>query len=184
VPSPPPILIRGARVTLRPLRMDELDASWATRKRLHETDPTVMPVLPRYEALRERFERSGVMREGTVDLAIDVGGRRIGEIQTYVPPTRAIESGTYEVGIMIDDPAQRGKGIGTEATRIMVGWLFAERGAQRVNMPTVRGNTAMRTVLERLGFTAGQTVRELGQEFLLYSVTRDAWSIRAATRLA
>ena len=183
MPSPQRIVIRGERVTLRPLRMDELDASWATRKRLHETDPTVMPVLPRHEALRERFERSGVMRDGAVDLAIDVGGRRIGEIQTYVPPTRAIEPGTYEVGIMIDDAAERGRGIGTEATRLMVGWLFAEHGAQRVNMPTAAGNTAMRTVLERLGFSASQTVRELGQEFLLYSVTRDAWTMRAATRL-
>jgi len=169
------ILIRGDRVTLRPLRMDELDASWATRRRLHETDPTVMPALPTLEALRERFEHSGVMRDRAVDLAIDVGGRRIGEIQTYVPPGRAIEPGTYEVGIMIDDPADRGKGVGTEATRLMVGRLFAECGAHRVNMPTAPGNTAMRTVLERLGFTADRTVHDLGQDFLLYSVTRDAW---------
>jgi aminoglycoside 6'-N-acetyltransferase len=177
------IVIRGERVTLRPLRMDELEASWATRKRLHETDPTVMPVMPARETLRERFEHSGVMRDGAVDLAIAIGGRRIGEIQTYVPPGREIDSGTHEVGIMIDDPADRGKGVGTEATRLMVDWLFAEQGATRVNMPTVAGNTAMRTVLERLGFAAEETVHELGQDFLLYSVTRDAWTTRAATRL-
>jgi RimJ/RimL family protein N-acetyltransferase len=155
--------------------MDELDASWETRKRLHESDPTVMPALPTRESLRERFQHSGVMRDGSVDLALEVGGRRIGEIQTYVPPGRAIESGTFEVGIVIDDPAERGKGIGTEATRLMVGWLFAEQGAAQVNMPTAEGNRAMRTVLERLGFTADGTVRDLGQEFVLYSVTRERW---------
>ena len=176
------IRIAGARVTLRPLRMDELDASWEIRKRLHEADPTVMPALPALEALRGRFENSGVMRDGAVDLAIEVGGRRLGEIQTYVPPGRAIEPGTFEVGIMIDDPAERGKGIGTEATRLMVEWLFSQ-GATRVNMPTAATNTAMRTVLERLGFAAEGTVRDLGQEFLLYSVTREAWATRAAKRL-
>jgi RimJ/RimL family protein N-acetyltransferase/predicted N-acetyltransferase YhbS len=135
-----------------------------------------MPAMPDREELRARFERSGVMRDGFVDLAIEVDGRRIGEIQTYVPGGRRIEPGTYEVGIMIDDPGERGKGIGTEATRLMVGWLFAERGATRVNMPTAPTNAAMRTVLERLGFSAEQTVHDLGQDFLLYSVTRDAWS--------
>src|SRR5690348_507200 len=99
--------------------MDELDASWATRQRLHETNPSVMPALPARESLRRRFERSGVMHEGAVDLAIEVGGRRIGEIQTYMPPGRAVEPATFEVGIVIDDSAERGKGIGTEATYLM-----------------------------------------------------------------
>ena len=175
------IRIEGPNVTVRPLRMDELEASWETRKRLHETDRTVMPALPVREALRARFERSGVMRDGAVDLAIEVDGRRVGEIQTYVPPGRKIEPGTFEVGIMIDDPSERGKGIGTEATRLMVGWLFAEVGATRVNMPTAPSNTAMRTVLERLGFAADGTVHDLGQDFLLYSVTPESWrTVRAA----
>jgi len=169
------IRLQGPRVTIRPLRMDELDASWEARSRLHEIDPAAMPVLPSREALRERFERSGAMRDGAVDLAIEVGGRRIGEIQTYVPPGRTIEPGTFEVGIAIDDPAERGQGLGTEATRLMVSWLFADRGATRVNMPTAESNRAMRTVLERLGFSTDGAVQDLGQEFLLYSVTRDAW---------
>jgi ribosomal protein S18 acetylase RimI-like enzyme len=92
-----------------------------------------------------------------------------------MPPGREVEPGTFEVGIAIDDPAERGHGIGTEATRLMVGWLFAEHGATQVNMPTAEGNRAMRTVLERLGFSADGTVHDLGQEFLLYSVTREAW---------
>lgn len=171
----PRIRIEGRRVTIRPLRMDELEASWQTRKRLHETDPKAMPAMPDRADLRARFERSGVMREGFVDLALEAGGRRVGEIQTYVPGSRPIEPGTYEVGIMIDDPGDRGQGLGTEATRLMVGWLFAERGAERVNMPTAPTNAAMRAVLERLGFTADQTVHDLGQEFLLYSVTHDGW---------
>jgi RimJ/RimL family protein N-acetyltransferase len=113
-----------------------------------------------------------------VDLASEVDGRKIGEIQTYVPPGRALPTGAFEVGIGIDDPSLRGKGYGTEAVRLFVGWLFSGLGATRVHMPTVPNNIAMRTVLERLGFVAEGMTNELGLEFVFYVVTRDAW-IRA-----
>jgi RimJ/RimL family protein N-acetyltransferase len=172
------VRIEGARVTLRPLAMSELDASLAARE---AADPTVHPTKPDRERLRVRFERSGLLQDGALDLAIDVGGRRIGEIQTYRPPERELPEGAYEVGIMIDDPEQRGRGYGREAVELLVGWLFAEADATRVHMPTVEGNAAMRTVLERLGFHADGVVRDHGQEFLFYVVTRDEWS-RAGAR--
>jgi RimJ/RimL family protein N-acetyltransferase len=80
------------------------------------------------------------------------------------------------VGIGIDDPSLRGRGYGTEAVRLLVGWLFSDMGATRVHMPAVPTNVAMRTVLERLGFVAEGTVHELGLEFVFYVVTRGAWS--------
>jgi RimJ/RimL family protein N-acetyltransferase len=169
------IRLEGDRVTIRPLRMDEFEASWTSRLQM---DPTVLPVMPERDALLARFERSGIMQDGAVDLAIEVDGRKIGEIQTYVPPGRALPTGAFEVGIGIDDPSLRGKGYGTEAVRLFVGWLFSGLGATRVHMPTVPNNIAMRTVLERLGFVAEGMTNELGLEFVLYVVTRDAW-IRA-----
>jgi RimJ/RimL family protein N-acetyltransferase len=167
------IRLEGDRVTIRPLRMDEFEASWASRLQL---DPTVQPVMPQRDALFARFEGSGIMLDGAVDLAIEVDGIKIGEIQTYVPPGRALPPGAFEVGIGIEDPSLRGKGYGTEAVRLFVGWLFAVKGATRVHMPTVPTNTAMRTVLERLGFVAEGTTNELGLEFVFYVVTRDAWT--------
>jgi RimJ/RimL family protein N-acetyltransferase len=167
------IRLEGDRVTIRPLRMDEFEASWSSRLQLN---PTVQPVMPERDALLARFERSGIMQDGAVDLAIEVDGRKIGEIQTYVPPGRALLTGAFEVGIGINDPSHRGKGYGTEAVRLFVGWLFAQMGATRVRMPTVPTNTAMRTVVERLGFVAEGTTNELGHEFMFYVVTRDAWT--------
>jgi RimJ/RimL family protein N-acetyltransferase len=167
------IRLEGDRVTIRPLRMDEFEASWTNRLQL---DPTVQPVMPERDALLARFERSGTMPPGAVHPAIAAHGRKIGEIQTYVPPDRALPTGAFEVGIGIEDPSLRGKGYGTEAVRLFVGWLFAVKGATRVAMPTVPTNTAMRTVLERLGFVAEGTTNELGLEFMFYFVTRDAWT--------
>ena len=170
------VRIEGKRVTLRPLLLDELDASLASRE---AADRTVHPVKPDREKLKARFERSGTMQDGAIDLAIDVGGVRIGEIQTYVPPGRELPPGAYEVGIMIED-GLRGRGYGSEAVALLVGWLF-ENGATRVHMPTVETNLAMRTVLERLGFRREGTINDMGIEFLFYVVARDEFAARLAS---
>jgi RimJ/RimL family protein N-acetyltransferase len=170
------VRIEGDRITLRPLALDELDASIASRE---AADRTAHPVKPDRERLRARFERSGVLQDGAIDLAIDRDGVRIGEMQTYVPPTRELPPGAYEVGIMLDEE-ERGRGYGTEAVQLFLGWLFDEQGATRVHMPTVESNTAMRTVLERLGFRSEGTVHDLGIDFCFYCITRDEF--RAARR--
>ncbi|HEV2591486.1 MAG TPA: GNAT family N-acetyltransferase [Gaiellaceae bacterium] len=167
------VRIEGQRITLRPLRLDELDASIAERE---AADRNAHPTKPDREQLAARFARSGLMRDGAIDLAIDLDGVRIGEIQTYVPPERELPAGAYEVGIMITESA-RGKGHGTEAVELFVRWLFAN-GATRVHMPTVESNVAMRTVLERLGFRQEGTVHDMGIEFLFYVVTPDEFAAR------
>ena len=168
------IRIEGERVVLRPLSMDEFEASWAARL---EAEPWEQPVMPARDVLRARFERSGILENGVLDLAIEVEGRNIGEIQTYDPGDRPLPPGVFEVGISIEEP-MRGKGYGTEAVRMLVGWLFSDRGATRVNMPTVSGNVAMRTVAERLGFEADGAIRYEGLEFVFYVLTRERWADR------
>lgn len=157
------VRIEGDRITLRPLALAELDASLAARE---AADRTAHPVKPDRDKLKVRFERSGLMQDGAIDLAIDLDGARIGEIQTYVPPERELPPGAYEVGIMLDEDV-RGRGYGTEAVTLLVDWLFAH-GATRVHMPTVESNTAMRTVLERLGFHVEGVVRDMGIDFMFY----------------
>jgi RimJ/RimL family protein N-acetyltransferase len=166
------IRLEGELVTLRPLSMDEFDQEWANRL---EMDPSVQPIMPTRDALRVRFERSGLMEGGTLDLAIEVAGRMIGGIQTYVPPDRTLPSGAFEIGIVIDEPSMRGKGYGTEAVSLLVGWLFSHADATRIHMPTVPDNVAMRRVAERLGFEADGTIRYEGHEFVFYVLTRERW---------
>ncbi|MGA9159273.1 MAG: GNAT family protein [Actinomycetota bacterium] len=166
------IRLEGERVTLRPLSMDEFEREWANRL---EIDPSVQPIMPTRDALRVRFERSGIMDSGALDLAIEVDGRKVGGIQTYLPPDRTLPSGAFEIGIVIDEPSMRGKGTGTEAVRLLVRWLFSHAGATRIHMPTVPDNVAMRTVAERLGFEADGMIRYEGQEFVFLVLTRERW---------
>jgi RimJ/RimL family protein N-acetyltransferase len=168
------IRLEGELVILRPLSMDEFDQEWANRL---EMDPSVQPIMPTRDALRVRFERSGIMEGGALDLAIEVDGRMIGGIQTYVPPDRTLPSGAFEIGIVIEEPSMRGRGYGTEAVRLLVGWLFSHAEATQIHMPTVPDNVAMRTVAERLGFEADGTIRYEGQEFDFYVLTRERWVV-------
>jgi RimJ/RimL family protein N-acetyltransferase len=165
--------VEGDHVSLRPLRTDEFEAAWEARL---DAVPSVQPILPKRDDLWARFARSGILQDGKLDLAIEVEGRCIGEIQTYLPPGRALPPGAFEVGIAIYARSMRGRGYGTEAVRLLVDWLFAEAHAIRVHMPTVPDNVAMRTVLERLGFATEGTIQELDQEFMLYVVTRASWA--------
>src|SRR2546428_556524 len=80
------VVIRGERVVLRPFRPEELD-QWHRARMASADDRTRFPVgPPDPERLRERVERSGELREGELDLAVEVDGRLIGEIGTYAEP--------------------------------------------------------------------------------------------------
>lgn len=75
--------------------------------------------------------RSGTFHGGRVDLAIEVEGKLVGEIQTYAPTDRQLPPATYDLGVALYDPQDRRRGFGTQAVRLLVGWLFGI-GADRV----------------------------------------------------
>jgi len=64
---------------------------------------------------------------------------------------------TAEFGITIGDPAERGHGYGTEATRLLCGWAFAELGVHNIWLDTVSTNPAPIRACAEAGF------REIGR---------------------
>jgi RimJ/RimL family protein N-acetyltransferase len=167
------------RVILRPLRLDELDAVLAARDRLG-IGPQFGGAPPRAR-LRRRLTRSGRLARGHLDLAVEVDGRLIGEIQARGRPAQTLPPGVFELGILLYDPADRGRGFGREAVALLTGWLFEQAGAARVQAGTAVDNAAMRRVLERLGFACEGVMRGFVPEgsgrtdFALYAVTSGDW---------
>lgn len=168
------IVIRGSRVLLRALRPAEIDGEW---RAMVTADPMAIAELPEEAGFRARLQRSGQMRNGWLDLAIDLDGTSIGRIQTFVPPGRPIPPGTYEVGIGLRDNA-RGKGHGREALALLTDWLFEHAAAQVVEAPTDPANTAMRTVFQRVGWTLVGTLTEYDRQWVMYRITRREWEAR------
>jgi ribosomal-protein-alanine N-acetyltransferase len=170
-----PVVLRGRRVTLRPIRADELDVVYAGLL-AHAGDT---PFRPNRARLRRRIEQSGLLTRGRLMLGIDVDGRLVGDIAARQSPD-ALPPGVFDVGIDLFDPADRGRGYGTEAVALLTDHLFAELGAARVQGSTEVSNTAMRRVFERLGFVEEGVMRAFmpradgaRDDYVLYARTID-----------
>jgi RimJ/RimL family protein N-acetyltransferase len=168
-----PVRIEGIHVVLRPLEPHELDAWEASWPAMPQG---AAPYPPSRDRLRERIARSGTWWGRSLDLAIEGEGRLIGQIGVYEPPSGPLPEGVHQFGIMLFDPADRGRGFGTEAVRLLCDWLFREQSATRVEAGTLPANEAMRGVLSRLGFVAAGTEVEHDVEYLLFALDRATWA--------
>jgi [ribosomal protein S5]-alanine N-acetyltransferase len=168
-------------VTLRAFRRDELDVVWEARKRRPTPTSPITPGTRR--AIQRQIERSGRLYDGFLRLAVDVDGELAGEIDARCP-ANAFPPGVFEIGIELYADEDRGRGYGTEALRLLVERLFAREGAERVQASTAAENTAMRRVLEKLGFLYEGTLRgfmpsdEGREDYVLYAVTPADWAMR------
>ena len=168
------IQIRGSRLLLRALRPAEIDEEWHA---MVTADPMTIAELPDEARFRDRLHHSGRMRDGWLDLAIDLDGTSIGRIQTFVPPGRPLPPGTFEVGIGLREDA-RGQGHGREALALLTDWLFERAAAQAVEAPTDPANAAMRAVFRRVGWTLAGTLTEFDRQWVMYRITRREWQAR------
>lgn len=103
------------------------------------------------ERLRRQIERNPTLADGGfVALAVERDGVVVGDIQARCPK-HGFPPGVCEIGITLFASA-RGKGVGKEAVALFTEHLLAE-GQERVQATTAVDNTAMRRVLEAVGYT-------------------------------
>ena len=171
--------IVGTRVRLRSLTLDDVEPLAAAR----EADETSFG--PRGEEartrLREQIQQGATLENGEyLDLAVEADGRLVGDVQARMPP-RAWPAGVCEIGILLFADA-RGQGYGREAVTLFTEYLFGE-GLERVQASTAAGNTAMRRVLELVGYAFEGVLRSYGptpdggrEDYAMYAATRGTWS--------
>ena len=170
------VVIRGQRLVLRSLRPAEIEAEWQA---MMTADPVAVAELPDEAEFRARLSRSGQLRDGWLDLAVDVGGKSVGRIQTFVPPDRPLAPGTFDLGIGLQRD-MRGQGYGREAVTLLTDWLFEHAGAQLVEAGTDPANHAMRAVFRHVGWQEDGTLTEVGRDWLMYRITRQQWQAAGA----
>ena len=135
------IVLRGERVLLRPGRPEDAD-----------------------RLVRIRKELEVARRWGSVDIEEEVGEEFIGTDEGFVIEVDGEVVGAIEYGEE-DDPMYRhanmdiflatsrhGRGLGTEAIRVLARYLFEERGHHRLTIdPAADNATAIRSY-EKVGF--------------------------------
>ncbi len=167
------IELRGELVTVRPLRLQEIDrviqdsvSSWVALGADPQTESG---------KLRARLERSGELTEHGLDLGIEVGGRLVGNVQAR---SDALPTGAFELGIGLFEERDRRQGAGGEAIALLTAHLFDAVGAHRVQLSTDVANEGMRRVAQRAGFLHEGDLRGFWPEddgdhdYAMYGMTR------------
>jgi len=168
------IELRGKGVLLRGLAPGEVDdvLPWVAPMELAAGDEAAVA------RKRARLERSGERTESELWLAIEAGGRLVGDVQgrcseMVMPP------GVWELGVELWDEADRGFGYGSQACALLTSHLFEAEDAIRVQATTDIDNAAMRRTLETLGFGYEGVLRgfmpqpdEEPHDYAIYAMTR------------
>jgi ribosomal-protein-alanine N-acetyltransferase len=171
--------LRGARVLLRPLALEEERAVWELRALAGFTGPESPGALERF---RRRVERSGELADGKLWLAVEHEGQLVGDVEAR-QPIDALPPGVFELGIALF-PEHQGRGLGADAVATLTTHLFEAEAAERVQAGTATWNEPMQKVLDRLGFRAEGVMRAFmpasggRDDYVLYAVTRDEWESR------
>ena len=99
--------------------------------------------------LERRWQEDGLIGDDSSHLAVLLGD---GTCAGVVDWRRSGSFGNYEIGIALF-PEHRGHGIGTEAQRQLVEYLFSTTTTHRIQAGTEVDNVAEQRALEQVGFT-------------------------------
>jgi RimJ/RimL family protein N-acetyltransferase len=173
---PGSVFLRGDRVVLRTVEEDDLAFlrdnvdDPRVRRPLTGTEPTNM------ETTREHFEEY-ISAEEDLTLALCVDGDIRGTITLFGVDQRA---GTAEVAYWLT-PEAHGRGLMTEAARLLVGYAFEELRLRRVRGRALATNEASKGVLRNCGMQREAVGREAGTvdgeyvDMIHFGVLREEW---------
>ncbi len=147
--------LADGRVTLRPMTAEWVDA-------VHEvlSDPGIEPWWP----LHARAEVAAELEEEhVIPFVILVGDEVVGYLSAYEETDPMYRHGGIDLALR---GSAQGRGIGTAAIRLALGWLIEGLGHHRVVIDPAADNVRAVHVYEQLGFrTVGRMRRyELGPD--------------------
>jgi len=134
--------------------------------------------MPRAKELERRWHEDGLLG---ADGAYLVVALEDGSCAGLVNWRQAGHFGNFEIGISLF-PEHRGKGVGTEAQRQLVEYLFGTTTANRIQAGTEIDNVAEQRALERVGFRREGVQRGMHfrsgswRDSVMYGLLRTDWS--------
>jgi aminoglycoside 6'-N-acetyltransferase len=145
-----PTLLRGQKVALRPLRVDDVE-----RVAEIQAQPGVARWWgpPDTATLRQQAEG----RDDAKAFAIETDGELVGLIQ-YEEENEP-EFRHAGIDLFLAEPHQ-GRGLGTDAIRTLARYLIHERGHHRLTIDPAADNAAAIRTYEKVGFRAVGVLRE------------------------
>ncbi|MBH5132155.1 MULTISPECIES: GNAT family protein [unclassified Streptomyces] len=174
-------VLTGDRTVLRPFTEADAERMWEIvndPEVAHFTGAPPRELTPR--VLRDWYGTRSAQPD-RLDLAVTdpADGELLGEVvlHDWVPEDRSCTFRTL-IG-----PRGRGRGVGTEATRLIVGHAFGELGLHRVQLDAYAHNHRALRVYEKVGFVREGVRREVEQrdgvwvDEVLMAVLDHEWAV-------
>jgi RimJ/RimL family protein N-acetyltransferase len=174
-------MIAHGKVFLRPAERDDIPlfVRWMNDRRTARTLSRVAPISRAYE---ERwFERMSADqgKAGYFFVACLLeDDRPVGTIGLF---ELDLVSGSAGLGITVGDPADRGRGLGTDMLRALVEFGFGSLRLERIWLDVFAFNPEARRVYERVGFVLEATLRHAAfreheyVDMFRMAILRDEW---------
>jgi ribosomal-protein-alanine N-acetyltransferase len=152
------MIIKGDRVSLRPVSPADVDELYSLVSAVEERGhhyPITFKAEPLY---KKAYQETGFWGEkrGTL-LIVDKKDKIAGDISFFQSSTY---NASFEIGFVIFNPADRGKGYMTQAVNLFIPYLFAIKEVHRFEAVAMEGNIASQRVLEKCGFSYEGTLRQ------------------------
>src|SRR5687767_3039297 len=145
-----PTVLKGERITLRPVREQDLGPLYELMTDL-ESRGSFFPLGVTSEpALRASFAKNGFWDKEEGMLLMVAGDEIVGEIE-YFPITHYLVG--YELSYQLFGDHHAGHGYTSEAVRLLVDYLFGLKRVNRLQLNIHPDNQASRRVAQKCGFT-------------------------------
>jgi [ribosomal protein S5]-alanine N-acetyltransferase len=170
-------VLRGEKVTLRPVRDSDLGALYGAHTEI-ATRGAFFPLGVRSEStFRREFAETGFWQREEGELLITAADAPIaGHIEFFKP---VAYWDAFELSYQLYDDRFAGRGWVTEAVQLLVDYLFGAKKQNRIQLVIVPENAASRRIAEKCGFQLEGTARGAffnggrSQDVLIYSLLRD-----------
>ena len=163
-------MLIGERVTLRQLDESDADAVWEMVQDAEGNDLTATTETFTREQIDE-WCRSRPDQEERLDLAIvrNDTGDFVGEVvlNEFDPETDACS-----FRISLRGPESYGRGVGTEATRLIVAHGLDAIGLSSISLEVLARNPRARAVYDKLGFATVREFDEDGESWIAMRIGR------------
>lgn len=180
-------MIKGKRIYLRPFKQQDIEP-WVEHANNFDYRGDYLPLLitNQVEIIR-KFSENGLLSEDYGHLLIceNETNRMLGYI-VYFKTTHYMVG--LEVGYVIFNPADRGKGYCSEALALMTEWLFLSKRIMRLQATVDVDNIGSRKAAEKCGYIYEGTLRmaifSRGEykDIVMLSITRPEFEKRKSEK--
>jgi ribosomal-protein-alanine N-acetyltransferase len=179
-------VLKGQTINLRTVRKRDLDTLYDLHCQIQDRG-LYFPQKMRSEAeFMDSFAKNGFWAEDKgLLLIVDAETDRILGNVAYFPANGYYQA--FELGYLIYDPKDRGKGIVSQAIRLFIGYLFDLQNVTRLQIQMEIPNAASRRIAEKAGFKLEGIAREaiISQgkpvDLEVYSMLRSEWETMTRT---